>query len=813
MRIPSRLSRYVLRELLPPTLLGLALYTFVLMMNWAFFVAKDAIAKDLDAPTVGRLLLLFVPQALILSIPMATLLGTLVGVGRLSADHEVVAVQAAGLGPSFFVFPIFVHGAAAAILSAWVYTSLQPAAHYALQALKRQVATINLASNLMPRVFYDDLPGAVLYVDEIPAGGGGRLEGVLLYQADDGHGYEQLTLAREGRLYPSRNEGGAIEIDLRNGVAHSFKATAPETYRPSRFGAYHPKPFEPPAYLAATRGAAIPKQVHQMTHTELLREIRRATQEKEPVLKQIRGRYAWVELHQRIALPLACLLFALLALPLGLGTVRSGRAAGFALSLAVVLVYWFAFTTGKSQALYGRLPASLGVWSGNLAVALWAIVAYARLRRVAPRPAGSAVFTLVRASSRLLLQRVRQRLASPQAPPTCLGTDSSPSSPSSSPVMPPAHPTTGFVALVDRYVGTLYIRSFVFSLLSVYLVFTIVELKGLLDDVVLHHRPLSMVLDYLKYFGPGKLGMVLPISCLVGGIVTLTLLGRAGEMTAAKAAGMSAHRVAAPILVLTSLLCIVSFFVEDQIAPVTSRKAQEVRDRIEGRTPRTYGMPPGGRWTFGGDGRLYHYRLYDPATHTFQGLSAYQVDLETPRILEHRFAELARWNGRLWVAERGWSRTFPDDLTAGGGYERFDRAEFRGLDPPENFARTETLSVGGSDLPEQMPLADLHRQILWLEGSGYDTTRLRMAFHAKLARLVTPLVMVLLGIPFALYVGRRGSLYGIGVALALVIVYWAAFAAFNALGLEAFLPPLLAAWAPNVVFGFLGSYLLLYVRT
>ena len=100
-----------------------------------------------------------------------------------------------------------------------------------------------------------------------------------------------------------------------------------------------------------------------------------------------------------------------------------------------------------------------------------------------------------------------------------------------------------------------------------------------------------------------------------------------------------------------------------------------------------------------------------------------------------------------------------------------------------------------------------------LRNSGYDTTRLEVAYHAKFAQSLTPLVMMLLGLPFAFKVGRRGSLYGVGVALLLVLIYWATYAVFNALGLETVLRPAIAAWTPNVLFGLLGTYLLLYVRT
>jgi lipopolysaccharide export LptBFGC system permease protein LptF len=135
------------------------------------------------------------------------------------------------------------------------------------------------------------------------------------------------------------------------------------------------------------------------------------------------------------------------------------------------------------------------------------------------------------------------------------------------------------------------------------------------------------------------------------------------------------------------------------------------------------------------------------------------------------------------------------------------------IDPPQAFSRRETSLAEGTDLPDQMSLADLGEQLVSLEGSGYDTTRLRVAYFAKLAHPLTPFVMLLLGLPFGFKVGRSGSLYAVGVSLALVIVYWATLAVFNALGLETILPPLLAAWAPNVVYGLVGLYLLLYIKT
>jgi len=276
---------------------------------------------------------------------------------------------------------------------------------------------------------------------------------------------------------------------------------------------------------------------------------------------------------------------------------------------------------------------------------------------------------------------------------------------------------------------------------------------------------------------------------------------------------MSMRRALLPVVAVTAALCALLFLVEDRITPLTNRKAQEIRDQIFGRAPRSYGVPiGGGRWTFGSEGRLYQYRLYDSDLRTFQGLSIFRVNRSGPRVLEHTYAASARWNGTGWEIDKGWTREFP----AGGGvgpWTRYDEPRTETLDPPENFSRRETTLALGSDLPEQMSIEELGEQLASLENSGYDTTRLRVGYWAKFSLPFTPLVMLLLGLPFAFKVGRSGSLYAVGISLLLVILYWATLAVFNALGLETILPPLLAAWAPNVFYGVFGVYLLLYVKT
>jgi LPS export ABC transporter permease LptG len=305
----------------------------------------------------------------------------------------------------------------------------------------------------------------------------------------------------------------------------------------------------------------------------------------------------------------------------------------------------------------------------------------------------------------------------------------------------------------------------------------------------------------------------LPIACLIGAVVAYTLLTRTGELTAMKASGISMRRATLPVLAITFGLCVVLFLIENSVAPVYKRRAQETQDKIMGRAPKTYGLSAGGRWGLGGDGKtLYHYQSFDPDAGEFQGLTVFTIDREGPRILDHRYARRARWRGTTAELEDGWYRRFETDEVQ-SAYEIFKGTETLTLDPPAQLAAKQMAMTKQGGLEEQMTLKELDSEIGVLKTRGYDTTRLEVAFHGKISRSISPFVMVLLGLPFAFRVGRRGSLYGVGVALLLVLAYWAVFALFNALGLETVLEPWAAAWAPNILFGLLGTYLMLYIRT
>jgi len=805
--------RYVLRELAGPFSLGLGLYTFLLLMNQFFLIAEKTLSKNLGWALTFQWLGYTLPQVLIMTLPMSVLLGTLIAVGRLSVDQEWIAVQSAGQGPAALAKPILFFGVLTTLVSLALYAWVVPEANYRIRQVTGQVALAsNLASDMRPGVFYTQLQNTTIFVDNIRTTERQRLEGVMIHRRWPERGTEELTLARFGDIVPQ--EDGRLTFSLWDGVMHTYDPMQSDrTYQTSRYASYEVT-TPAPRFLGALREDPS-RSLSDFAPRDLLDERDRVRSELSTASTALKPHLVRrilmsnLEIHRRIALPFACLFFSLLAVPLGITRGRSGKGAGFAVSLLIILVYWLAFTLARDRAESGLLDPIAAVWLANVLIVIWAIVAYVRLRgKARGRRAWLARgWSAISGGMKRLLKRRSATdnggdAVDPQAVEDQLYT-----------LGGTAH---RFLVRIDQYVARQYIRLTGLALASCYLIFYLIDLRRLLDGA--KETGGSLTAEIGRYFvlaSPGTLNFALPIACLVGAVVSFTLLSRTGELTAIRASGTSLRRTIAPVLLLTLAACGLLFALQDRIAPATNRRAAEVKDGILGRAPMTYGLTPGGQWAFGAGGAtLYHFLLYDEDRDSFRGMRIFEIDRDRRDVSAHWYAETASWSPEdAWKMERGWSRTF-DEASPGARFETFDETSNDGFDDPAAFARRQATLAGSEDgMNSQMSFSDARRMKRDLEANGYDTTRLEVSIWNKTAQPFTPLVMVLLGLPFAFKIGRKGSLYGIGVALLLVLAYWATFALFRAMGLETFLPPLLAAWAPNVLFGLLGTYLIFFIRT
>jgi LPS export ABC transporter permease LptG len=518
-----------------------------------------------------------------------------------------------------------------------------------------------------------------------------------------------------------------------------------------------------------------------------------------------------VELNRRMALPAACLCFALLGGPLGLTQVRSGKGAGFAISLLIIVVYYITFSFFEGQSVRQKFPPWLGPWMGNVILLPWMAFSYWKLRRPSGQQTGP--INLLYGFMIRMTRRVRTRLSARTPAPSAESEEAVPEKA----LADLAGTTSRFIRRTDRYVGVRFLRTVLLGLLAAGTLFLLFEVKEALEEVIKRQQPISLVFRYLAYILLQRMPEILPLACLAGAAVTISLLARTGELTAFKANGISLRRIALPILALSAGLSVLLFMLGNTIIPTATRNAREIHDQIRGKPSATRGFPPTGNWTFGPKGhRLYHYNYYDAQKDEFHALRVLTLDPTRSYLVDHRFSERARYREQDgWELEGGWFIEFATDGKWATNRETYEGTYAVELDSPETFAPNTRLSLirNKAEYGRVLTLAEITDRITDLTERGYDVTSLRVAWHGKFAGSVRPFVMVLLGLPFAFRGGRKGSLYGIGIALMLAILYWSVFSGFNALGLESALEPVLAVWAPNVLFSLLGAYLLLYVRT
>jgi LPS export ABC transporter permease LptG len=503
-------------------------------------------------------------------------------------------------------------------------------------------------------------------------------------------------------------------------------------------------------------------------------------------------------IQQKFSIPAACVIFGLIGLALGVTARRDGKLAGFAIGLAVIFVYYILMYLAESLTKGHLFPAVLARWAPNIVLAPIAIAALVWRARWAE---GRLPF-------RVALPRWRRK-------PDAARPD--PAASASEPLL--AHGAVarphGVVLVIrvpkfwyprltilDRYVGQTFLRIAALSAAGLLGIFYIAQFVDFSDKLFKGQATGRMLLEYFWFATPQYVYYVVPLSLLVAALVTVGLLTKTSELTVMKACGISLYRASAPLLAAALGASAMLFVLEEQVLAGANRKAEALNDQIRGRSPRTFNVL-NRRWLAGREGAIYHYAFFDAERGELASLSIYELDRRASRLARHTFATRATYRESGWIGQDGWTVSFDH-----GPVPRWDRFGERPLplEPPDYF-RTEHPDA------ELMTFSELRRHVAELRASGFNAVPLAVALQRKLAFPFVTVIMTLIALPFGVTTGRRGAVYGIGLGIVLAIVYWLLLSAFGAVGSAGVLPPLLAAWAPNLLFGMGAVYLLLTVRT
>jgi LPS export ABC transporter permease LptG len=365
----------------------------------------------------------------------------------------------------------------------------------------------------------------------------------------------------------------------------------------------------------------------------------------------------------------------------------------------------------------------------------------------------------------------------------------------------------GFPMIVDIYLLQQFFYYFAGLLFAFILIFEAFTLFDLLGDIAKNNAPLSVVLNYLVFLAPSMAYQLTPLAVLVATLMTLAVLAKNNEVVAFKANGISLYRLILPLALAGCLLAGATFLLDDTFLPYANQRQDALRNQIKGRPAQTY-FQPARQWIFGENDKIYNYELFDPDRQLFGGLNVFELDPASFQLRRRVYAARANWEPteNTWVLTGGWVR----DFDGSGRVSRFNSFKVYSLpeltEPPGYFRREVRQYY-------QMNWRQLGLYIDGLRQAGFDTARLSVQLQKKFAFPMIGAIIVLLGAPFAFLVGTRGAIGGLAVAVAIGVVYWATAALFEAMGSIGQLPPLLAAWSPDAIFGFLAVYFFLRMPT
>ena len=768
------IDRYIYAELGPPFTIGIGVFTFFLVIDRIYQLTDLVITKSVPFSLVLPLLIYMLPSFLGLTLPMALLVAVLLVTGRLAGDLEVAALKASGISPLRLFRPFVVAGLCVTLLIAWLTLVVNPWSTGAFQGQLFKILQSRAATGIKERTFSASFGQFVIYVAEVSASQV-SLHGVL---ASDERNPQKsrIIVAREGRLLTDEAnrritlrfiDGSINETDV--GDRHRFRQTLFSLYDMNL-------PLESP--LSAAREEKPEKQLPLRQLIAEAESLRRAGQIYRPY---------YVELHKRFALPVAALVFTLVAFPLGVRSQRGGRAGALALSFGIAVAYYILYSTMEGMALRGRLPAGIAVWIPN---AILAVVGVALLRASVAGVSGAWVDLFwrlwARASERRsgrvvkpLEERRRRRLGR---------------------IAGPREST--FV--IDRYLIRQYLVFLGIGTGIGTTLVVVVDLLQTLDRFLRSKPPLLTILEHFAYRLPGELYKGLPMIVLIATVFLFLSLTRQRELDALKAAGISLYRASLPILLVAGAISVLAVVFQEVALPEINAKADEVdRVKIRGQLPRHLQRQTQ-IWYRSSDTRFFRMALLDPVGKSMEGLTVVDIGPDF-RLLERLDARTAQWTPEGWQLADGVLRRV-------GAQNRITSEPFATRLVPMSENIDDFIQV--QNAPDTMSFLELRAYVTKLREGGHRVNRYLVQLYSKLSFPLVHVIMALVAIPFALASPRSGGrAMGIGVAIVIAVGYWVVHSVAIAFAQADLLPAALAAWTANIVFAGIGTALLLSART
>jgi len=355
--------------------------------------------------------------------------------------------------------------------------------------------------------------------------------------------------------------------------------------------------------------------------------------------------------------------------------------------------------------------------------------------------------------------------------------------------------------IIDYYITKEVLHPFIIGVVIVSVIILSNYLFQLTDLIIIKNVPVILVLKLLLYKLPDIIVQTFSIALLFATITGMGRLNRENEFAALRMGGISIYRLIVPLLVLGVVISGFTYIINEEIIPWSNHMAQniirqtilqeamlDVKENLFFKGPR---------------GRLFYVEDFNEQKNTLTNIVIYNFPEKGgyPEIIT---ASSGLILGNKWQLTGGIIHKYED-----GGHltleTQFDKMEIE-------LARDTSKFFGEQRTPSEMSMEELKRQINLFQKSGISVNSLLVEYYLKISMPLIALIFILIGIPLSL-TNKDSKTMSIIMTIIIIFLYYLMTSLCRSFGKNGFLPPVIAAWMPNLFFAFIGIILLLWLNS
>jgi lipopolysaccharide export system permease protein len=347
------------------------------------------------------------------------------------------------------------------------------------------------------------------------------------------------------------------------------------------------------------------------------------------------------------------------------------------------------------------------------------------------------------------------------------------------------------MSVLDRYIAREYLLTFFFVLLTFLCLYLIIDFFERSRMFLSNNATIAQILSYHLYTLPSMMALLMPACVLLAALITFGLFSRNHEIVAMKANGISLYRIARPVLAFALVVCGLNFLLNEYVTPAANWKAEQIV-YAEIQKNKEWGSFKQNQIWYKSQNAIYNFKFFVAAENRLKGV--------TINYLDPQFQLSARIDAReaIWKDDRWELRDVLRTTFAGKEFPLFERLPSLAVDiaeKPEDFRVVQKSA-------DQMGFRELRNFIRKLRQEGYDSTRYETDLQCKIAFVFVSLIVALIGVVFPMRSERSGGIaWGVGIGIIVGFSYYIVFSFSKSLGSSGTLPPVVAAWAANVILG------------